>query len=343
MGKPLDVNLIKKPHQQVSWTEQQMIELARCLDPVSGPEYFLSHYYYIQHPIKGRILYQPFDYQKMHDDLQNFTPPPTNINSDSDPSKFEILGIRIGMTPKQAESALKSTYPKIRRYDNEQIFNLGPGARTPPLILGSEYVAGNATSVVRQYWQKSMTTHYEGAKELNGDSETVAVSYIYPSLGNVVAIKRVHEYKSYETRPNYEKLKADLITKFGRPKYIFEHKGADDNTTGWTLYPDLSKTTMYWSAQSQLIPGSNGFVSCIHLMESSATYATSSTLSMFGPANECGTFIMVEIAPDPKMITVARVTEYLNDSSKNSNATKSLVDYFVDLQKSGTANIKKTR
>ena len=64
MGKPLDVNLIKKPHQQVSWTEHQMTELARCLDPETGPMHYLSNYFYIQHPTRGKIQYQPFEYQE---------------------------------------------------------------------------------------------------------------------------------------------------------------------------------------------------------------------------------------------------------------------------------------
>jgi hypothetical protein len=63
MSKPLDNNLIKKPHQTTSWTEQQIMEIAQCCDPVTGPHYFCSNFFYIQHPTKGKLLYQPFDYQ----------------------------------------------------------------------------------------------------------------------------------------------------------------------------------------------------------------------------------------------------------------------------------------
>jgi hypothetical protein len=35
-----------------------------CADPVTGPEYFMSNFFYIQHPVRGRMLYQPFEYQK---------------------------------------------------------------------------------------------------------------------------------------------------------------------------------------------------------------------------------------------------------------------------------------
>jgi hypothetical protein len=64
MGKSLEGVLIKKAHQTESFTEQQILELAKCADPVTGPEYFLSNYFYIQHPTRGRMLYQPFEYQK---------------------------------------------------------------------------------------------------------------------------------------------------------------------------------------------------------------------------------------------------------------------------------------
>ena len=63
-AKGTDSVLVKKPHTRESFTEEQLREFARCADPISGPEYFMSHYFYIQHPTKGRMLYAPFDYQK---------------------------------------------------------------------------------------------------------------------------------------------------------------------------------------------------------------------------------------------------------------------------------------
>jgi hypothetical protein len=63
MLKPND-NIIKSPYQKVNMTEDQILEFARCADPVDGPEYFMSNYFYIQHPVKGKMLYEPFEYQK---------------------------------------------------------------------------------------------------------------------------------------------------------------------------------------------------------------------------------------------------------------------------------------
>lgn len=63
MSKVIDVSLIKKPHQQLSWTEHQIGEIVQCADPNTGPEYFCSNFFYIQHPVLGRIKYAPYHYQ----------------------------------------------------------------------------------------------------------------------------------------------------------------------------------------------------------------------------------------------------------------------------------------
>jgi hypothetical protein len=64
MSKPLETTIVKTPHLKANYTEKQIIEFARCADPVTGPEYFMSNYFFIQHPTKGKLLYRPFEYQK---------------------------------------------------------------------------------------------------------------------------------------------------------------------------------------------------------------------------------------------------------------------------------------
>ena len=69
----METVLIKKPNKIESFTEQQIIEIARCADPISGPQYFLENYFYIQHPTKGRIKYEPFEYQvRLVDSYHNY-------------------------------------------------------------------------------------------------------------------------------------------------------------------------------------------------------------------------------------------------------------------------------
>jgi hypothetical protein len=64
MSKDLETAIIKTPYKKMSYTEEQIIELARCADPVTGAQYFMYNYFYIQHPTKGSIAYHPFEYQK---------------------------------------------------------------------------------------------------------------------------------------------------------------------------------------------------------------------------------------------------------------------------------------
>lgn len=49
-----DDKLVKRAYTKVSYTKEQIDELRACMDPVTGPEYFLSNYMYIQHPTRGR-------------------------------------------------------------------------------------------------------------------------------------------------------------------------------------------------------------------------------------------------------------------------------------------------
>ena len=56
--------LVKAPYRQHHWTDEQLAEFMACADPATGPQYFMDHFFHIQHPTKGKMLYHPFDYQK---------------------------------------------------------------------------------------------------------------------------------------------------------------------------------------------------------------------------------------------------------------------------------------
>jgi hypothetical protein len=64
MPRPVETALIKAPHQQSVFTDDQLAEFAACADPADGAMYFMDHFFYIQHPTRGRMQYQPFAYQK---------------------------------------------------------------------------------------------------------------------------------------------------------------------------------------------------------------------------------------------------------------------------------------
>jgi hypothetical protein len=66
MSKPrsLENVLVKSPHRTETYNQQQIEEFMRCADPMSGPEYFMDNFFFIQHPTRGKLLYQPYEYQK---------------------------------------------------------------------------------------------------------------------------------------------------------------------------------------------------------------------------------------------------------------------------------------
>lgn len=61
--RPNENSIVKSPYQSVNMTEDQILEFVKCADPVTGPQYFMDNYFYIQHPVKGKMLYHPFEYQ----------------------------------------------------------------------------------------------------------------------------------------------------------------------------------------------------------------------------------------------------------------------------------------
>lgn len=56
--------LIKAPYKKHQYSEQELNEFLSCADPDTGPYYFMDHFFYIQHPTQGKMLYHPYDYQK---------------------------------------------------------------------------------------------------------------------------------------------------------------------------------------------------------------------------------------------------------------------------------------
>ena len=63
MAKSLEGVLIKKAHKQEKFTEAQVQDLLMCADPVEGYMHFVKNFFHIQHPTKGKIKFEPFEYQ----------------------------------------------------------------------------------------------------------------------------------------------------------------------------------------------------------------------------------------------------------------------------------------
>tara|TARA_B110000211_G_scaffold234511_1_gene304469 strand:- start:1526 stop:3106 length:1581 start_codon:yes stop_codon:yes gene_type:complete len=64
MSKSLDGVLTKKANQKETFTEQQIFDLQSCMNPQDGYLYFARMFAYIQHPVKGKLLFDPFEYQE---------------------------------------------------------------------------------------------------------------------------------------------------------------------------------------------------------------------------------------------------------------------------------------
>ena len=59
-----DNSLVKRAHQKENYTNTQVEELFKCMDPKIGYLHFLKNYFYIQHPVKGKLLFSPFEFQE---------------------------------------------------------------------------------------------------------------------------------------------------------------------------------------------------------------------------------------------------------------------------------------
>jgi hypothetical protein len=63
MSKSLEGVLVKKAHRQERFSEQQVSDLLMCADTENGYQYFSKNFFYIQHPVKGKLLFEPYKYQ----------------------------------------------------------------------------------------------------------------------------------------------------------------------------------------------------------------------------------------------------------------------------------------
>ena len=64
MSKSLDGVLTKKANKRETFTNDHIQDLAACMDPDTGYLHFAKQFAYIQHPVKGKLLFEPFGYQE---------------------------------------------------------------------------------------------------------------------------------------------------------------------------------------------------------------------------------------------------------------------------------------
>jgi len=64
MAKSLDGVLTKKAHTKEKFSEDQVTHLLKCADPNDGYLHFAQNFFHIQHPVRGKMKFQPFEYQE---------------------------------------------------------------------------------------------------------------------------------------------------------------------------------------------------------------------------------------------------------------------------------------
>ena len=62
VSKSLDGVLTKKAHAKETFTEKHIKDLLAC-SAEEGYHYFCKNFFYIQHPVKGKMLFEPFGFQ----------------------------------------------------------------------------------------------------------------------------------------------------------------------------------------------------------------------------------------------------------------------------------------
>ena len=64
MAKSLDGVLTKKAHSKEKFTEEQVQHLLLCSDPTNVYAHFARNFFHIHHPVKGKMLFKPYEYQE---------------------------------------------------------------------------------------------------------------------------------------------------------------------------------------------------------------------------------------------------------------------------------------
>lgn len=58
-----DEKLVKRAYSKVHYTKTQIDELRACMDPNTGPLYFMSNFMYVQHSTRGKEKIELYDFQ----------------------------------------------------------------------------------------------------------------------------------------------------------------------------------------------------------------------------------------------------------------------------------------
>ena len=83
----VNTELVKQAYSKIPYDSEMLKEFQACCDPNDGPMHFMKKFVRIQHPTRGGIDFEPFDYQE--DLIQNYNSNRYSIN---------MLGRQMGKT-----------------------------------------------------------------------------------------------------------------------------------------------------------------------------------------------------------------------------------------------------
>ena len=70
--KSLDGNLVKTAHAKTQYTEKQLEDLIKCSNTKEGYLHWCKNFMWVQHPTKGRMKFNPYDFQvRLMDNYHN--------------------------------------------------------------------------------------------------------------------------------------------------------------------------------------------------------------------------------------------------------------------------------
>lgn len=82
-----NTELVKSAYQKIAYNDEMIRDFQQCADPTDGPLFFMENFVKIQHPTRGGIDFEPFDYQL--DLIKNYNEYRYSIN---------MLGRQMGKT-----------------------------------------------------------------------------------------------------------------------------------------------------------------------------------------------------------------------------------------------------
>ena len=60
----VNTELVKQAYSKIPYDADMLKEFQACCDPNTGPMHFMRKFVRIQHPTRGGIPFEPFDYQE---------------------------------------------------------------------------------------------------------------------------------------------------------------------------------------------------------------------------------------------------------------------------------------